>query len=158
MPWNQDLLNLYELASPIHQLEDFAIGLLCNTFIDKDYQHGCVTRNISQLDPASQSTTKIPADRVKRQHIVAAMHKGKKGLAPSLGKLVCLNQSVEPFGSDLMLSYSSKLHGVELFDPVKDVNNLDSQEKWSPVFAINKLYCNTKNGSIIVLRKHNEHA
>tara|TARA_Y100001968_G_scaffold248206_1_gene232735 strand:+ start:3965 stop:4753 length:789 start_codon:yes stop_codon:yes gene_type:complete len=157
-PWNQDVFNLFEKATPVFQLKNLLSGLPMNKFLGTEPEDGCIARLSFQFYPSGMGAMNKHRDPVdSHQLTVPLMLMNKIGADYCSGggygekadkSRVYFDDLMNP--GDVLFINARVSHGVEIIDSeIKNPDWLDFAGRWTTVFAVNKLHGNTKISNAI---------
>ena len=160
-PWNQDVLNLFEITKEVYYMKNILSDIPKDKFMGRNGEDGCISRLSFQFYPSGSGGLNKHQDPVDHHQLtVPALTMSKKGVDFKEGGAYVDTENnskiyldeVSDVG-DVVYFNALTPHGVEMIDPKEKLNWLSFKGRWMLLFAINKVAGNSKITNSIDLEK-----
>lgn len=160
-PWNQDVFSLFNLFKEVYQCRNLINGNPKQKFLGIEPEDGCIARLSFQFYPKGTGGMNKHIDPIDHHQLaVPMMVMTKKGDDFSEGGAFLEKENNQKMVLDDFTDYGDIIyfnaqipHGVDKIDPGSEVDWLSFKGRWVLLFAVNKLFDNTKINNAVDLQK-----
>lgn len=157
-PWNQNVLNLFNLMRPVYYLRNLIGGFDKESFLANTGNSEYAARLAFHCYPIGGGYMQKHSDPIGEHQLAAAvMQLSEKGIDYESGGLHLWKSEISSIDVDLLMKPGDVIffnaqtpHSVESVDPSKERNWLDFKGRWMMLAAIVKTAQNIKTSDSVV--------